>query len=180
VTVISEGGRTVEKVAAARRGPDRSSERGTALVEFALILPVFMSLVLGLITGGAAYNRKLSMTSSVREGSRFAATLNGPTTNGWAADVTSRTVELSGGDLTSSQVCVELLKVGTGDVYSSLPASCSGSGPGTPTTAATGDCVVKVWAARPDKLQAMFFSATLTLTAKSVSRYESKVSGSCT
>ena len=42
----------MEKVAAARRGPDRSSERGTALVEFDLILPVFMTLVLGLITTG--------------------------------------------------------------------------------------------------------------------------------
>ena len=33
-------------------------ERGAALVEFALILPVFMMLVLGMFSGGIAYNHK--------------------------------------------------------------------------------------------------------------------------
>ena len=164
-----------------RRIRDNQDERGTALVEFALILPLVMSIVLGLISGGAAYNRKLSMTGSTREGSRFAATLNGPTTTGWATDVQGRVVELSSGDLTTSQVCVKLVKVGTGDVYSSLGSGCSSTTePSAPTTATSGTCVVKVWAARPDKLQAMFFTANLTLTAKSVSRYEGAVTGATT
>ena len=47
-----------------------------------------------------------------------------------------------------------------------------------PFTAATGDCVVKVWAARPDKLQAMFFTSAITLRASAVARYEAKVTGS--
>ncbi|MCA1847120.1 MAG: pilus assembly protein, partial [Actinobacteria bacterium] len=89
----------------------RDSERGTALVEFALVLPLIMALILGLVTGGSAYNRKLSMTNAVREGSRFGATLDGSTT--WASSVQTRTVELATGDLTTSQVCVQLVKNGS-------------------------------------------------------------------
>ena len=158
--------------------PDRAggNERGAALVEFALILPLVMSLVLGLVSGGAAYNRKISMSGAVREGSRFGATLDG--SGSWATSVQSRTVELSTGDLTTAQVCVALVSASTGAPLSgySAPASCPTAGPSTPATATTG-CVVKVWAARPDKLQAMFFTTTLSLTAKSVARYEGTTTG---
>ena len=161
-----------------RFGMTRSgeSERGAALVEFALILPLVVSLVLGIVTGGAAYNRKISMTGAVREGSRFAATLDSSGT--WATDVQSRTAELATGDLTTSQVCVALVAAGTGtNIYSAMGAGCSSvAAPSTPSTSTSG-CVVKVWAARPDKLQVMFFSANLTLTAKSVARYEGTTTG---
>lgn len=156
-------------------------EQGTALVEFALVLPLICALLLGLTSGGMAYNRKISLTNGLREGARFGATLDGPTANGWATDVRDRTVELTQGDLTADQVCVKLVKKGTGDVYSLLPSGpgCASSAePAMPFTAATGDCVVKVWAARPDKLQAMFFTSALTLRASAVSRYEAKVTGS--
>ena len=51
-------------------------ERGAALVEFALIFPIFMTLVLGMFTGGQAYERKLTLTNAAREGSRYGATLS--------------------------------------------------------------------------------------------------------
>jgi Flp pilus assembly protein TadG len=152
-------------------------------VEFALVLPLISSLILGLTTGGMAYNRKISLTSGLREGTRFGATLNGPTTNGWATDVRNRSVELTQGDLTTAQICVKLVKQGTGDVYSALPSGsqCASSGePVMPSTVATGDCVVKVWASRPDQLQAVFFTSTLTLRASAVARYEGKVTGTTT
>ena len=41
-------------------------ERGAALVEFALILPVFMILVLGTFTGAIAYNQKLDLAHAAR------------------------------------------------------------------------------------------------------------------
>ena len=163
-----------------RRGRRFQQEQGAALVEFALVLPLITALLLGLTTGGMAYNRKISLTNGLREGARFGATLDGPTASGWATDVQSRSVELTQGDITASQVCVKLVKKGTGDVYSSLPsgAECVSSGePAMPTTAAAGDCVVKVWASRPDKLQAMFFTSALTLRASAVARYEAKVTG---
>ena len=164
-----------------RRGRRFQQEHGAALVEFALVLPLIMALLLGLTSGGMAYNRKISLTNGLREGARFGATLNGPTTNGWATDVRDRTVELTQGDLTAAQVCVRLVKQGTGDVYSLLPSDskCASSGePAMPSTAAAGDCVVKVWASRPDKLQAMFFTSALTLRASAVARFEAKATGS--
>jgi TadE-like protein len=162
----------------------RESERGAALVEFALVLPLIMALILGLVTGGAAYNRKLSLTNAVREGSRFGATLDGSTS--WAANVQTRTVEIAGGDLSgTSQVCVQLVKNGSvvvqgGYTYQALGSSCSSIAAPTVTAPAT-DCVVKVWAARvnQDKLQVMFFSSNLTLTSKSVARYEGTVTDQC-
>jgi hypothetical protein len=156
-----------------------AGERGAALVEFALILPVLMALVLGMITGGAAYNRQLSLTNAVREGSRFAATLPGGTT--WATDVQTRTVEAAGGDLASTnQVCVRLVKSGSvvtpTSSYSALGSECSGVAAPTVTGS---DCVVQVWARRlnGDKLQVIFFTSTLSLKANSVARYEKTVTG---
>lgn len=161
------------------------SERGSALVEFALILPVLMSLLLGTVTGGMAYNRKLAMTGAVREGSRFAATLDAPTTAGWAADVSARTIGLSTGDLSStdSSVCVKLVKVtalpatvGTVSNYYTTPAGCGTNAsdePAVPTGGlSVGDCLVKVWAQRPARIQAILFSSTITLKARAVARYE--------
>lgn len=58
-----------------RRRVERG-ERGVALVEFALVFPVFMTLVLGMFSGGLAYNRKLTLTNAAREAARYAATLD--------------------------------------------------------------------------------------------------------
>ncbi len=163
----------------------RQGDRGAAMVEFALILPVVMSLLLGLVTGGALYNKKLAMTSASREGSRFGATLDGPTVApslGWASDVQKRTQELASSDLALSNICVSLVKVGTGNVYSQLGTDCDteATPPSNPSTAATGDCLVKVWVRKPNqKLQAMFFSVDIDLTTSTVSRYEGTVTSSC-
>src|SRR5258708_12152723 len=64
-------------------------EQGASLVEFALIVPLLFALVLGIATGGLAYNRKISITNSRREGARFGATLACHAT-GAAASPTTR------------------------------------------------------------------------------------------
>lgn len=46
----------------------RTGERGAALVEFAIVMPLLVMLVLGLFSGGLAYNRQLALTNGVREG----------------------------------------------------------------------------------------------------------------
>lgn len=48
----------------------RDSERGAAAVEFALILPVFIALLLGIIEFGAAYNAQILVTNAAREAAR--------------------------------------------------------------------------------------------------------------
>lgn len=49
------------------------SERGAAAVEFALILPVLVLLVVGILEFSRAYNAQLSITNAAREGARVMA-----------------------------------------------------------------------------------------------------------
>jgi Flp pilus assembly protein TadG len=48
-------------------------ERGAALVEFALILPLLVMFVFGIVEFGRAYSARIELTSAVREGVRAAA-----------------------------------------------------------------------------------------------------------
>lgn len=50
----------------------RSADNGVAAVEFALILPVLLLLVLGIINFGFLFGQKLSLNQAVREGARQA------------------------------------------------------------------------------------------------------------
>jgi Flp pilus assembly protein TadG len=48
-------------------------EQGAAAVEFALILPILVILVFGIIEFGRAYNAQVSLTGAAREGARHMA-----------------------------------------------------------------------------------------------------------
>ncbi len=48
----------------------RRSERGAAAIEFALVLPVLIMLVFGIIEFGRGYHAKVELTGAVREGAR--------------------------------------------------------------------------------------------------------------
>ena len=58
-----------------RRRPARNSphDRGAAAVEFALLLPVLLLLVFGIIDFGRALNAQVTLTQAAREGARMAA-----------------------------------------------------------------------------------------------------------
>ncbi len=156
----------------------RASERGAALVEFALILPIVVSLLLGMVTGGIAYNKKIAITDSVRGAARYGATLADSAT--FATSVRDRLVQLSASELTGSDVCVQLIRGGSTPVvvrswYSSAGnTSCPstfGTAPTTPTVT-DGYCVVKVWGMKEAKLQAVLFNSDLRLKAGSVAAFE--------
>jgi Flp pilus assembly protein TadG len=49
------------------------SQRGQALVEFALILPLLLTLVLGIFDFGTAYNYQNNMSQLANEAARYAA-----------------------------------------------------------------------------------------------------------
>jgi Flp pilus assembly protein TadG len=59
--------------ASARHDPARSRGGGQALVEFALLLPVFMATVMGLIEYGAAFNAMLSINRASENAAHMAA-----------------------------------------------------------------------------------------------------------
>src|SRR5918994_316818 len=48
----------------------RDDERGAAMVEFAIILPFLLMLVVGIIEFGRAYNIQVSLQAAAREGAR--------------------------------------------------------------------------------------------------------------
>lgn len=60
------------------------SDRGAAAVEFALVLPILLLVVCGIIDFGRAYNAKITLTHAAREAARVWAL------GGTAADTTAR------------------------------------------------------------------------------------------
>jgi Flp pilus assembly protein TadG len=57
----------------------KDSERGAAAVEFAILLPLLLMLVLGTIEFGRAYNTQITLTNAARDGVRVMAINNDPT-----------------------------------------------------------------------------------------------------
>jgi Flp pilus assembly protein TadG len=55
-----------------RAGEGREGERGVAAVEFAILLPLLVTLLFGFIQFGIAFNNKIQATNAAREGARLA------------------------------------------------------------------------------------------------------------
>lgn len=51
----------------------KNSERGAVAVEFAIVLPVLVLLIMGIAEFGRAYNTQLTLTNAAREGARVMA-----------------------------------------------------------------------------------------------------------
>lgn len=87
--------------------PERS-ERGAAAVEFALLLPVLLMLVLGTIEFGRVYNAQITLTNAARDGVRVMAISNDPTGAKTAAKNAAASISttIPNSDITlSTQVC---------------------------------------------------------------------------
>jgi Flp pilus assembly protein TadG len=56
-----------------RSASKKADERGAAAVEFALLLPMLLLLVFGIIDFGRALNAQVTLTQAAREGARLAA-----------------------------------------------------------------------------------------------------------
>ncbi|HKE73567.1 MAG TPA: TadE/TadG family type IV pilus assembly protein [Acidimicrobiales bacterium] len=63
----------------------RRDDRGAVMVEFAIVLPVLLLILLGIIEFGRAYNAQVSIQAAAREGARELALRHG------TADVASAT-----------------------------------------------------------------------------------------
>jgi Flp pilus assembly protein TadG len=50
-----------------------SGERGQTMVEFAIVLPIFVTLLFGIIQFGIAFNNYITITDAARAGARVAA-----------------------------------------------------------------------------------------------------------
>lgn len=162
-------------------GRNNRQDRGASLVEFALILPVFVVLIFGMITGGIALSQQNSVRNAVREASRFAAVnpINGtpPDIVAYLDGVISQVEGASSGDLSDSAdgkvVCVAFYD---GKKFVSREKT----GSATPVDG-VGDCFTdnlgsaartQVYAKRKTEIGAIFFTVPITLESQSVSRYE--------
>jgi Flp pilus assembly protein TadG len=97
---------------------DSQSERGAAAVEFALVLPLLLLLVLGIADLGRAYSVQTTLSSAAREGVRVMALQNNATAARSAAKSAATNLALS-----DAQISV-------------TPTSCAVSS-STPTATAT-------------------------------------------
>ena len=57
----------------------RRDDRGAAMVEFAIVLPVLLLILMGIIEFGRAYNAQVSIQAAAREGARELALRHGST-----------------------------------------------------------------------------------------------------
>ncbi|NIH65555.1 Flp pilus assembly protein TadG, partial [Modestobacter marinus] len=59
-----------------RAGQRLLAERGAAIVEFALVLPVLLVLLLGIVEYSLAFNAQATLSAAAREGARTMALAN--------------------------------------------------------------------------------------------------------
>jgi len=151
-------------------------DEGVAVIEFALILPLFMSLVLGMFTGGILTNRKLEVTHAAREGARYGSMVPVDETfvsGNWATNVRDVVVERSDGQLTADDVCVALVD---GDTPVALSDDHTTRADGAPCFDDSADSPtgrrVQVDAVAAGTLEVIFFTKSIDLTAQVTARYE--------
>ena len=105
-----------------RHAASDSRDRGSVAVEFALLLPVLLLILFGIIDFGRAISYQITLTQAAREGARVAS-LGGST-----SAVTTRTESAAAPTLTLTSANITV-----------TPATSPACGPG-----AGGDAVVKV------------------------------------
>jgi len=157
------------------------------LVEFALVMPILVMLLFGLVSSGMAWNQNLSLASAARSGARYAATLP---TSGYASmddyldAIAQRVIDSSEGNLastvTSRVICVaywhpsgtETLDQNRSRTLTNTTVTRSSTTPCFTDNQATGDKRIQVSVQRSGTIQTGLWSQTVTLTQKVVFRYE--------
>ena len=144
--------------------------RGAVAVEFGLVAPLVIMLLLGTVTVALAYSQHVALSNAVREGARLGA--SAPNNANWLSSVQQQTSQAYADPdgLPTSSVCATLIKVGVATPLIAAPAGC-GSGPSNPTGITSG-CFVKVWASKKTHLDWILGSADPWLEAGSVAIYD--------
>lgn len=162
-------------------------ERGAALVEMAVVAPILIMLLLGLITFGNTHHQNISLESAARETSRFGATYpiaDAGSLDDWLRAVGVAAENAAGGNLSvtvdSRLVCVAHGASANPSGFTRLVAVGSQTVASAPTgvgwcfenEAPNSDTVVQVHLQRQGTIQAFFFSMTPTLSAEATTRFE--------
>jgi Flp pilus assembly pilin Flp len=87
------------------------NEEGAAVVEFALVLPILLLIIFGIIDFGRAFYTVNNIISAVREGARYGAILSAPMSTAGQQEIRDRVRSVSapfGGDsLRDEQIEIE-------------------------------------------------------------------------
>ncbi len=152
-------------------------ERGAALVELAIALPVLTMLLLGTFTSGMAVNDDLQLTHAAREGARYGATVpDGETFSSgtWADNVQAMVVVRFGDDLSSSGVCVALVE---GASATPLSAGHTTESDGTrcfdDSASGVVDARVQVAVEKSATIDTGLFATDIDLSSQATAKHES-------
>lgn len=163
----------------------RRDERGASAVEFALVLPLLLMLLFGIISTGRVYSDHLAATNAVREGARYGAAAD-VSASSWATDVRERVRQVYFNEMeaapTDAQICVRLVRAPSpGTTFTEAVGASCGTAPDVPANMAAGSCAVLVWMQRPATIQLIAFpNLTLDIGAQSVAFYGREVGTTCT
>jgi len=160
----------------------RRTDRGAAAVEFALVMPLLLMLLFGIITTGLTFSDHLSATNAAREAARYGAAANEGSAS-WATSVRDRVKETyfnAGETVTDAQICVRLVQ-SNGTVAQQWAGTSCGTAPALPASMTSGSCAVLVWMTRPQTIQLLVFpDLDFDIKAESVAYYSRVVSSTCT
>jgi hypothetical protein len=152
-------------------------------------------LLLGMFTGGAAWNDRLALVNGVREGSRYGATLPVasapclPAVNDldcWLRQVARITIQASEGQLDADaagrSICVAYVSPFTTPVDETRKITITGTQTADDGTISSGSCYadsrpaserrVQVTASVPFEIQFVVGSVERTTTSRSVTKFE--------
>jgi len=98
-------------------------ERGQSMVEFALVVPIFLVIVLGIVDFGMALRAYVTIENAAREGARYGVVDCDSTAD--VTEIKNKVVDMSGGLLEAADVAVDADSVSSGNqnCTSSLPAA---------------------------------------------------------
>lgn len=161
------------------------ADRGAAIVEFGLVVPIFVTLVVGMFSAGLAFNTNNSLNNGAREATRYGATLPVETTlDEWLGYVANAAFGATSGELVNGeaghQVCVAYvypdgtdandqtmrLVVGADGDEVLIGASCFEDG------RPSSERRVQVALTRDTTIQAVVMTSEVQLEATSVARFE--------
>jgi Flp pilus assembly protein TadG len=160
-------------------------EGGAAMVEFALVLPLLMMFLLGIVTVGITYNRNNSMNNAARESARYGAVLSVDNSlSSWLATVADVAVASATGDMdptvVGQYVCVAYVYPDGNTALDRTTRLVEQSGVRTESAGQScfvdgrpdGERRVQIELRRRSDLNALVFTQQITLDSTSVARFE--------